>query len=245
MILLFIKMLFIIIGIPIICVLLLKYFGTLLQTSFLEKWGMSTGRLLLAPGVIVHELSHALFALLFFIPITDMKLYIADPNSSTLGYVQTAINTLSFRHRLGAAFIGIAPLIGNTALIVLIYYKLFTQKANIIFNNIIQVFHNNHDAIFSIANQLFNPLSYNIFKLIIFIVLMVILLSGFSLSNADLQVSATGLIDIIILASIISIISIMFVPLQHIMILINSSLLIVTLFLILFLSLGTWIIKLF
>ncbi|MEW5511887.1 hypothetical protein ABGT16_04640 [Pseudomonas asiatica] len=62
-------------------------------------------------GVPVHELSHALFCLVFRMPITKIKLYSPNLKTGILGYVAFAYNPSSLGHAVGLLFQGVAPLI--------------------------------------------------------------------------------------------------------------------------------------
>ena len=72
---------------------------------------------------------------------------------------------------------------------------------------------------------------------------MVILLSGFSLSQADLETSSHGLIEWILLLLILSVISYTITPVRSILIAINISIVAVTMFLSVFLLLGKAVIS--
>lgn len=237
-----VRMMILTLGLPMICVLLLRFLGILLQESFLESFGDGVGVWLLAPGVVVHELSHAIMSLIFGMRITDMKLFIPHSEDGTLGYVATAYNTASIKDRIGMVFVGIAPLIGNTTIIVILYSLMFKEKAVIIWQSMKLLFKNSN-AIYNILAQIFNVFSYSPMKLIFFLVVMVILLSGFSLSQADLETSSHGLIEWILLLLILSVISYTVVPLQSILIVINISIVAVTFFLSVFLLLGKAVIS--
>lgn len=237
-----IKMMILTLGLPIICVLLLRFLGELLQQSFLNQFGDTMGVWLLAPGVIVHELSHAIMSLFFGMRITDIKLFIPYSGDGTLGYVNTSYNPTSLKDRIGMVFVGIAPLIGNTFIIVLLYRLFFKKQALAIAFSIKQLF-KDKGSLLNIITQVFNVFSYNPLKLIIFLVLMLILLSGFSLSQADLNSSAHGLLEWFILLLLLSAISYSVPFIQNFLILINVSILIVTIFLSIFLLLGKFIIN--
>jgi hypothetical protein len=70
-----------------------------------------------APGTIIHELGHALFAVLFGHKIVAINLFGPDPATGTLGYVSHAYNENSLYQRIGNFFIGIGPiLLGSMAI---------------------------------------------------------------------------------------------------------------------------------
>jgi len=64
-----------------------------------------------APGTILHELGHVVFAVLFGHKITELNLFGPDPVTGTLGYVSHAYNERNLYHRIGNFFIGIGPVI--------------------------------------------------------------------------------------------------------------------------------------
>ncbi|MCD4735077.1 MAG: M50 family metallopeptidase [Bacteroidales bacterium] len=76
-------------------------------------------------GTSVHEIGHAVFALLFGHKITDMKLFSPDPDSGTLGYVNHSYNRSSFYQTFGNFFVGIGPILFGSVLLFIITWLLF------------------------------------------------------------------------------------------------------------------------
>jgi len=74
---------------------------------FRRRWTLITAMV----GTPVHELSHALVAVLFGMKVRKIRLYAPDPESNTLGYVNYAYNPFSFVHRVGMTLVGLAPAI--------------------------------------------------------------------------------------------------------------------------------------
>ena len=64
---------------------------------------------LTCPGVMIHEIGHAVFCLIFRHKIVEMKLF-SPEEDGTLGYVNHAYNPKSFYQRIGNFFIGIGPI---------------------------------------------------------------------------------------------------------------------------------------
>jgi hypothetical protein len=75
-------------------------------------------------GTTVHELSHAVFCLVFGHEITEMKLFEPDRKTGILGYVDHSYNPKSVYQVLGNFFIGIGPILFSTVIICLVCYLL-------------------------------------------------------------------------------------------------------------------------
>ena len=85
--------------------LLMQVLSSLLRTVIVRKIGTMPYVYLTAPGVIVHELSHAGFCLLFGHTVTDMRLF-SPQDDGTLGYVSHQYNPRNLYHQIGNFFIG-------------------------------------------------------------------------------------------------------------------------------------------
>lgn len=75
-------------------------------------------------GTPIHELSHALFCLIFFHKINEIKLFQIDEKTGVLGYVSHSYNKRNIYHQIGNYFIGVAPIICGTLLLYLLLYLL-------------------------------------------------------------------------------------------------------------------------
>lgn len=136
-------------------------------------------------GVIIHELSHLLMALLFGHQIVSFRLLHipnpSNPGDNALGYVNHAWNEHSFYQRVGNVFIGIAPVVGCTLAIIGLTQWLVP--------GIFELW----QAV--IAQAEIPQIQLTAGRLILWLILIAnIAIGGFDLSSADLENSATGLI---------------------------------------------------
>ncbi|MFP5470418.1 MAG: M50 family metallopeptidase [Bacteroidia bacterium] len=76
-------------------------------------------------GTAIHELGHALFALLFFHKIDDIKLFDPKGKGGSMGYVSHSYNKKNIYQNVGNLFIGIGPVLLGALLLFLISYFLF------------------------------------------------------------------------------------------------------------------------
>ena len=74
---------------------------------------------LTAPGVAVHELSHAAFCVIFRHEIVKIELFSPEANG-TLGYVRHRFDPKSLYQRIGNFFIGTGPIWGGLAVLYLL-----------------------------------------------------------------------------------------------------------------------------
>lgn len=100
--------------------------GILLALSkrfFLRSCGSAAYRVQIVTGIVgtpVHELSHALFCLIFRHRITEMKLFTPNSDDGSLGHVSHSYRKKNLWHQIGNFFIGIAPILGGTAMLLLL-----------------------------------------------------------------------------------------------------------------------------
>lgn len=177
--------------------------------NFQRSFGMNAVMVTAFIGVPVHELSHAIVAIIFRHHINDMKLLQKPDGNGVLGYVNHSYNTRSIYQEVGNFFIGIAPIFGGIISIIALMrflvkdaYVKFIQilVANFhittlnkeIFKGIANSYLGLIKTIFSLSN-LKNPCFY------LFIFLAICISSHISLSSADIKGASRGLSIIFIL----------------------------------------------
>ncbi|MGH4123707.1 MAG: metalloprotease family protein [Clostridium sp.] len=169
-------------------------------------------------GVPIHEMSHAIFCVLFGHKIKKVVLLQRRDEKGVLGYVSHAYNPNSVYQQAGNFFIGIAPIFGGISVIIALMYimipKTYNEFINISLNNInitsispetIKVILNSYidliKTIFSM-NNFANP------YFILFLFLAICISSHISLSSADIKGASKGLIIIFSLILVVNVLGI-------------------------------------
>ena len=178
-------------------------------------------KVLLAIGIIgtpVHELSHALACIVFGHKITDMKLYQPGSTDGTLGYVTHSYNPKNLYHQIGNFFIGIAPILGGSGLIILLMYLCTPQVFSGVIQQIKEIFALNLNT-FEVVN--FKALLSRFFEIIkaifhyenmgnwrwwIFIVLSLMIAGHMELSGADMLGGLKGFVFVALILLIVDVI---------------------------------------
>lgn len=159
-------------------------------------------------GTPVHECAHALFCLIFLHKITDIKLFQINSKDGTLGYVNHSYNKKSFYQRLGNFFIGIAPLVVISALLVLIAFlllpKMLGQIAGVISGAEISF----SLSTLAVFGEMFKVIgSYMVdYHFWIFVVIATTFALHMNLSRADINGAFSGLVFLLVLALIADIV---------------------------------------
>ena len=97
-----------------------------LRKSLSGIFGLRGYIYLTAPGVAVHELSHAFFCIVFRHKITKLVLF-SPEEDGTLGYVNHTYNSRSYYQRIGNFFIGTGPIWGGI-FILFFFSKILSQN---------------------------------------------------------------------------------------------------------------------
>ena len=85
---------------------------------------------LTCPGVMVHEIGHALFCVIFRHKIVEMKLFSPEADG-TLGYVNHSYNPKSIYQRIGNFFIGTGPIWFGIVVLCFVSWMLLPNEMNI------------------------------------------------------------------------------------------------------------------
>lgn len=154
-------------------------------------------------GTPVHELSHALMCILFGHKIVEMKLFQIDEETGVLGYVNHSYNPRNIYHRMGNYFIGVAPIVGGTALIYLVIRFLlpatYTDTSNALNELVVAMegasFGEMLSSILSAFGKMFLAFFSDIstWKWWVFIVFAFCIALHMNLSGADIKGAASAL----------------------------------------------------
>ena len=173
-------------------------------------------------GTPIHELSHALFCIIFRHKINDIKLF--NSKSDTIGYVLHSYDSRSWYQQMGNFFIGVAPIIIGTFIVYLLFMLLAPELKNNIFempnlkykqmfnSEILSVIYYSISNIFIYTYNIFMNIIRNFaiyfpFKSItfwIFLYLSISIASHMELSPADISHAWKGIIVIFALSLIIN-----------------------------------------
>jgi hypothetical protein len=166
-------------------------------------------------GVPIHELSHAIVALIFKHKVTEIKLFQPNSEDNTLGYVKHRYNPMSIYQQIGNFFIGIAPILGGILSISVLMYFLMPSIYDGFMSNILNSININQFNLINVISS-FKELIKLIFildnlkniKFIIFIFLAICISSHISLSKADIKGASKGLLSIFLILIILNLLGI-------------------------------------
>ncbi len=168
--------------------------------------GPSGPRVLLATGIVgtpIHELSHALMCIVFFHRITEMKLYDPNAENGVLGYVSHTYNPRNLYHQIGNFFIGVAPIICGSGVLLLLMKFMLPEMFADVFGSLTAMESVSAD-IKDIASQFF-AVFVDVIKMVfdfsyantavwwIFIILALMISSHMEISSADIKSGIGGL----------------------------------------------------
>jgi len=181
------------------------------QRSFGSKAVMMTGLI----GVPIHELSHAVFAILFGHKVINIKLLQRPDENGMMGYVNHSYNRHSIYQQIGNFFIGIAPIFGGAIFIIASMHFLIPQAYNqfihLLMNNL-QVTTLNKTIIEGILSSyvgliktIFSLGNFKTPSFYLFLYVAICISSHISLSFEDIKGSSRGLGVIFLILLLINI----------------------------------------
>jgi len=184
-------------------IFLFGFLIALCNRRFYSNFGSKSMFVCYATGFIgtpVHELSHALFCLIFGHKITEIKLFQINSDDGTLGYVNHSYNPKNIYQKVGNFFIGIAPIIVISALLYLFAYLImpstlsdismlaksisFNKGAGEFFNMVYQILY----TFFSAATT---------WQWWVFVIVGMFFALHMTLSGPDIKVALSGLLFVL------------------------------------------------
>ncbi|GKT03630.1 hypothetical protein [Furfurilactobacillus entadae] len=193
-------------GLPLLFSWALTVINRNTKQLFTNKFGVNAPVYFGALGIILHELSHLIMALIFGHRIESFKLLQRatatpdDPDNLTLGYVNHRWHSDNSYQVIGNFFIGFAPIVG----ISLVIFALTAWLLPDVYGNWVTFAQQpSFGALFHapVTTIAWGPLTL---RLLIWMVLVTnISAGGFDLSQADLKNSVTGLSTYILLLGLI------------------------------------------
>ncbi|MBS0956815.1 hypothetical protein [Lactiplantibacillus plantarum] len=203
-----IKALLIVLGIPACFILLLTIINRKTKGILASTFGFNSQLYLGCIGIIIHELSHLIMAIVFGHRVQSVRLLkMPNPNpingkdsDLSLGYVNHIWNQNSRYQVIGNLFIGVAPVFGCTGILL--------GLMNVLAPNSYDAFLRlaetpNKATILSSVNSLLMPIGWWQ-PLLLLVITINIVIGGFDLSSADYRNSSMGLYTAIILIVIIA-----------------------------------------
>lgn len=196
---------------------LLQYITRGMSRLWTEILGERSFLIISSPGVVIHELGHALFCLVFLHAITDIKFFTLS-NDDTLGYVSHRYNPDSLYQSVGNFFIGIGPIILGVALISLFTGELggssFSTDVDS-FESIWEVLGEAITGALSMFGSIFTPdFLFQPWSLL-WLVAVILIGSHITLSEPDIEGASEGACCIVSLFLLYNLILIKFFPLSE------------------------------
>lgn len=211
---LFIFLAIVLIGLPLLDGLISYTLAKNLKGYMVNHFNFKSQYWLGGLGVIIHELGHAAFAIIFGHKITKIKLLNFHPEDGSLGSVGSTYNRNSRYQTLGSFFIGLGPLFSGLLvcwlLVKFLCYPIYTaipldeviqlSPSNLI-NFIMQI---TTTWLGNITTAFLNAGIVN--QLILIILIGMISSTVFSLSSEDLHSSYSGLPSFFMVIAVLSMI---------------------------------------
>lgn len=164
--------------------MLMQKISDSIRNRLASLFGVQGYVFLTAPGVMIHELSHAFFCIIFRHEIVEMKLF-SPEEDGTLGYVNHRYDLNSRYQRIGNFFIGTGPVWGGI-LSLWIVTLLFLPSETIDLNK--GIFGGFTDAL----GYIFSLDFWSSWQSYVWLYLVLTISSHITLSTSDLHGAAEG-----------------------------------------------------
>ncbi len=216
--LLTLKQVVIVLGPVLVLAFMLDYLSQVVRGRAARILGRNAYTYLTAPGVMVHELGHAFFCVIFRHRIVSMHLF--KPGSDgTLGSVQHSYNPRSIYQRIGNFFIGTGPIWFGTTLVCLLAWYLLGSSASDAIRNVAPS--NNSAGLAAIGSKvfalvlqllmlLFRPSVVSSWQFWIFAYLLFCIGSHITLSRSDMNGAAGGFVALVALVFLFNLLTLTF-----------------------------------
>lgn len=169
-----------------ITAVLLQLTSNSIRNSMARLLGSSAYIYLTAPGVAIHELSHAFFCLVFGHKINEMKLF-SPQNDGTLGYVNHSYDPKNYYQRTGNFFIGTGPIWGGLFILYL-FSKLLLPETMLPFTGSI------NENVSAFVSGFFSVSAWTDWKFYVWLYFALTVGSHITLSKPDLNGAKDGLL---------------------------------------------------
>lgn len=173
----------------VVVALIMQKFSDLLRNKLAGLLGIKGYIYLTAPGVMIHELSHAVFCLIFQHKILEMKLF-SPEEDGTLGYVNHAYNPKNIYHRIGNFFIGTGPIWGGCLMLWVVSWLLLPE--------VMRQGNSFSESLSAFTDGIFSADFWKNWKSWLWLYLSLTIASHITLSPPDLKGAADGFIVIVL-----------------------------------------------
>lgn len=157
-------------------------------------------------GIIIHELGHLIFAILFRHRIDKVNLLNLSSDDGSLGSVSHSYKKYSLFNNIGHYFIGIAPIFTCAFSIIGLYLILFRDSIPLFVENIQGLIEHQDMMLFfhSVLDTLM-VVDYSFLKSALFILVVLnIVTGGFDLSDSDYKSIYGGIIPIFFVSVLVT-----------------------------------------
>ncbi|WP_413627753.1 hypothetical protein R4B61_00740 [Fructilactobacillus vespulae] len=205
------------VGLPLLIGVICHYLAGFVQRYLVNNFSFKSQYWIGGLGVIIHELGHAIFCIIFGHQIQSLKLLnFKHPEDGSLGSVSNSYNRNSWYQSMGSFFIGLAPLFSGLFVFWLLIKFICKPDYSTLYLNTLTPYNLNLVDFFTVVfNNTFTWLG-NIWQgfsqagifsqLLILILIGVISTTVFSLSTEDLNSSYSGItrfLEVVLVLSLV------------------------------------------